>query len=135
MRHPSAREILLQGHRCGYRCGPVTVPKSAQHSVEFAVESSDIRVWDHSRTHKDTPALPFCHLVLTARKPKDSAYPKFLETLGDRLRAKRMDLGLYQKQVAKLLGVTEDTICYWEKGRVEPSRKQRPKIVKFLAGD
>ena len=111
------------------------VLKSAQHSAEFATDCSEIRVWDHSRIHKDTPALPFCHLVLNARKPKDSLYPTVLETLGDQLRAKRMDLGLYQRQVAKLLGVTEDTVCYWENGRVKPSAQQQAKIAKFLVGE
>ena len=108
------------------------VLKSAQHSAEFATDCSDIRVWDHSRIHKATPALPFCHLVLNARKPKDSLYPAVLETLGDQLRAKRMDLGLYQKHVAKLLGITEDTICYCENKRVKPSTRLLPILLQFL---
>lgn len=43
-----------------------------------------------------------------------------------------MDLGLYQKGVAVMLGVTEDTICYWENNRVKPSRRLVPKLAQFL---
>ena len=81
------------------------------------------------------PCVAFCHFVIKALKPRNSAHPKVLETLGDRLRAKRMDLGLYQKHVAKLLGVTMDTICYWENSRVKPSPQVLPKIVQFLQED
>jgi DNA-binding XRE family transcriptional regulator len=80
-----------------------------------------------------TPALPFCHFALKAQKPRDPNYPNKVRTLGDRLRAKRLDLGLYQKDVAALLGVTEDTICYWENNRVKPSKKLAQTITQFLA--
>jgi transcriptional regulator with XRE-family HTH domain len=132
MRHPSARETLPQVHRCGYRCGPVTVPKSAQHSVEFAAESSDIRVWDHSRIHKDTPALPFCHFAIKAKKPRNSDYPTTLTTLGDHLRAKRLDLRLTQKQLAKQLRLEKTTINNWETNRSVPVIRLVPRIIEFL---
>jgi len=76
--------------------------------------------------------LPFCHFKIKAEKPKPACYPSETKTLGDRLRARRLDLGLNQKDVAALIGVTEDTICYWENGRVEPSRQLMPKILEFL---
>ncbi|HIE05175.1 MAG TPA: hypothetical protein EYP58_00070 [bacterium (Candidatus Stahlbacteria)] len=34
-----------------------------------------------------------------------------------------MDLGLFQKDVAKFVGVTTDSVTYWEKGRYQPSKK------------
>jgi len=43
-----------------------------------------------------------------------------------------MDLGLYQRQVAELLGVTEDTVCYWENNRVTASRGLLPRVLHFL---
>jgi len=72
--------------------------------------------------------VPFCHFRIKAQKPKDSRYPAKLKTIGDRLRAKRLDLGLHQKDVATIIGVTVDTICYWENGRVKPSAQWLPKI-------
>src|SRR5882724_8421787 len=93
---------------------------------------SDTRASDRSRTRTDTPALPFCHLVIKAEKPRDSAYPIKNQTLGDRLRARRLDLGFYQKDVAALLGVTEDSVCYWENNRVKPRRGLMPRLMRFL---
>jgi len=55
-----------------------------------------------------------------------------LKTLGDHLRKKRLDLGLLQKDVAKILGVSKDTVCNWENNRTSPSLRSIPRIVKFL---
>jgi len=55
-----------------------------------------------------------------------------MNTLGDRLRATRLDLGLLQKELATMLGVTEDTICYWENNRVKPSRRLMGNVREFL---
>ncbi|MGH9967124.1 MAG: helix-turn-helix transcriptional regulator [Pyrinomonadaceae bacterium] len=48
------------------------------------------------------------------------------------MRTRRIGLGLYQKEVAAILGVTEDSVCYWENNRVKPSRRIIAKIVQFL---
>ena len=107
-------------------------PRFAPHNAESATDCSDIRELDHSKTRRDTPALPFCHLVLTIKKPKDSRYPTEIKTLGDQLKARRLDLGLYQKDVAVIIGVTEDTVCYWENNRVTPSRCLLPRLQQFI---
>jgi len=60
--------------------------------------------------------LPFCHARLSARRPKKSAYPQELKTIGDYIRKRRLDLRLFQRQVAQLLGVDVDSICHWETG-------------------
>lgn len=57
-----------------------------------------------------TVALPFCKIELKAPKPPPAGYPKILKTLGDHIRKKRLDLGLLQKDVAKIIGTTESTI-------------------------
>ncbi len=44
----------------------------------------------------------------------------------------RMDLGLFQKDVTKFIGVSTDTITYWERGRVRPGKKNIVKIKEFL---
>jgi DNA-binding XRE family transcriptional regulator len=43
-----------------------------------------------------------------------------------------MDLGWFQKYIGKLIGVSTDTITYWENGRTEPSKKNMVKIKEFL---
>ncbi len=42
----------------------------------------------------------------------------------ERLKELRKDKGLTQKELAKILNVTDDCIYFWEKGRSEPSISQ-----------
>jgi transcriptional regulator with XRE-family HTH domain len=76
--------------------------------------------------------LPFCHVTLCGKKPKNPAYPKEIVTLGDHIRQKRLESGLLQKEVGKLIGVDKVSIQYWETNRVNPSIKYIPKINEFL---
>jgi len=59
-------------------------------------------------------------------------YPKELNTLRDHIKAKRIDLGLFQKEVTKTIGVTTDTITNWEKNRNQPMYRHYPRIIEFL---
>ena len=59
-------------------------------------------------------------------------YPKEFKTLGDHIRAKRLALGLLQKKVARIIGVTTDTITNWEKNRNQPMYWHYRKIIIFL---
>ena len=70
-----------------------------------------------------------------AEKPKVFGYPHELETLGDHIRAARLDRDLFQKDVARLIGVTTDTVTNWEKGRSNPDLKQIPRVLEFLGYD
>jgi transcriptional regulator with XRE-family HTH domain len=54
------------------------------------------------------------------------------ETLGERILKKRLELGLTQAQVGKLLGVTSFTVLNWEKGKCEPRGKFLLGIKSFL---
>jgi transcriptional regulator with XRE-family HTH domain len=65
-------------------------------------------------------------------KPVALPYPGALNTLGDHIRTKRLDLGLRQKDVAQLLGVTTDSVAYWENNRNQPSLRMIPGIIAFL---
>ena len=95
-------------------------------------ECSYIPVEDHQSSHKDIPALPFCKVTLKAQKPASVAYPKTLKTLGDHMRKKRLDLKLFQKELAQKIGVDENSLCNWEKNRASPSLYFIPKIIQFL---
>jgi transcriptional regulator with XRE-family HTH domain len=76
--------------------------------------------------------LPFCHSEFRRPRPKPQIYPNTLNTLGDHLRKRRLDLGLLQKQVADEIGVDETTICNWEGNKSSPSIRSIPKIMGFL---
>ncbi len=69
---------------------------------------------------------------MKAQKPLSRAYPKPLETLGDHLRKKRLDLKLLQREVALKLGVQETSVHNWERNLTKPSIALLPRILNFL---
>ena len=77
-------------------------------------------------------ALPFCHFELLAARRKPSQYPKQINSLGDHIRARRLDLNLLQKQVADQIGVHEMTITLWEGNATIPEVRYIPAIIQFL---
>jgi transcriptional regulator with XRE-family HTH domain len=52
--------------------------------------------------------------------------------LGDHLLKKRLDLRLFQKDVAQKLGVDKTSIHNWERGHTTPSLDSMPRILRFL---
>jgi DNA-binding transcriptional regulator YiaG len=68
------------------------------------------------------------------KRPKimPAGYPKRPKTGGERIKKKRMDMGLFQKDVAKLIGVSTDTVTNWEKGRTKPTKDNMLKIQHLL---
>ena len=77
-------------------------------------------------------SLHICNIVLNALKPERKPYPKELQTYGDHLRKKRLDLNLTQPQVAKIINVTTDSITNWELNKGTPNLIFIPKIISFL---
>jgi DNA-binding XRE family transcriptional regulator len=77
--------------------------------------------------------LLFCRVRLNGKKPRDKAYPKEVKTIGDAVRRRRLDLGLLQKDVAKIVGCDETTILNWERGHTHPSANHMPQVTIFLA--
>jgi transcriptional regulator with XRE-family HTH domain len=53
-------------------------------------------------------------------------------SLGDHLRAVRLDRGLMQSEVAKILKVTTNTVTGWELNRYEPQARLAKRIINFL---
>ena len=74
--------------------------------------------------------MPFCHLSLSAKKP--SKLPKTLDTWGDHIKKRRLELGLYQRELAERLGVHGSTVTNWELDRSGPALRLFPRIIEFL---
>jgi len=74
-------------------------------------------------------------VTLKAPKPQPSNYPKTLKTLGDHIRKTRLELGLFQREVAKKIGVTESTVWRWERNETSPPARFIPAIITFLGCD
>jgi len=81
-------------------------------------------------------ALPFLPLVRFRLKcPRPKAYSENPQTLGEHLRKRRLELGLTQKQAAKVLGVNPLTVLNWEGSRFDPPIRWLPAILRFLGCD
>jgi len=52
--------------------------------------------------------------------------------VGEHIRMKRLQLGLIQKDVAKIINVSEDTITFWENQKASPMIHHYPNIISFL---
>jgi transcriptional regulator with XRE-family HTH domain len=76
--------------------------------------------------------LPFCHLEFRAARRKPVTYPKQINSLGDHIRTRRLDLKLLQWQVADQIGVHEMTISGWEGNATSPEVRYMPAIIQFL---
>ncbi len=80
--------------------------------------------------HNFIPALPFFGIEQTAkRQSKNIENP---QTIGEHIKKRRQELQLSQKDVAKILKVSEDCITFWENGRSKPQIQFYPKIIEFL---
>ena len=85
-----------------------------------------------TRERNSIVSLPCSQRQAKVPKRKPVGYPYNPETIGDHIRKKRLDLKIFQKDVAKILGVTEDCITLWEKNHSEPQIQYYPAITKFL---
>ncbi len=59
-------------------------------------------------------------------------YPKNPKTLGEKIRKARMDRALKIKELAKLIGVTSDSIINWEIRGVNPRNKVYRRLRKIF---
>jgi transcriptional regulator with XRE-family HTH domain len=79
--------------------------------------------------------LPFCHFEIRATRPRSSQYPKQINTIGEHIRARRLDLNLLQRQVADQIGVHPLTVTNWESNESSPETQFIPAIIEFLGYD
>jgi len=80
---------------------------------------------------KGIHALPFSTLIKTLKRPFRSNYPQNPVTIGDHIRKRRIDLRMLQKEVANIIGVSEDCLANWENDKNIPQIQFMPQIIKF----
>ena len=83
--------------------------------------------------------MPFCHLRLIQRKPKNDSYlwkvqfyPVDPRHIGEQIKKRRFDLKMTAVRCCQILEINKSTLADWERGRREPSGENRQKIVEFL---
>ena len=108
--------------------------------------SSGILFWCFLNTRRDSHALQnlensayndryFYNVALEF--PKDlfnPDYPANPKTFGEKLRKARLDAGLNIKELADIIGVTDETVINWEiRGRMPMKRAVREKVEAFMS--
>jgi len=53
-------------------------------------------------------------------------------TLGEKIRNRRLEKEMLQKDLARLIGVSQDCVTFWENNRSQPGVNYYPKIIQFL---
>ncbi len=59
-------------------------------------------------------------------------YPASPKTIGEMIRKRRLDLGLGQAEVAKIIGCDTTTVTNWEKNHTSPQINYMAAVVGFL---
>jgi len=84
-------------------------------------------------------ALPFCKVILKGKRcsqgpyfKEKTGYPTSPKTIGEAIRKRRLDLGLKQREAAKIIGCNYLTIVNWEKGHFTPRVNHMAGIIQFL---
>ena len=74
----------------------------------------------------------FLRQTKKVRKPRIHEYSLFPQTVGEHIRKVRIERDLLQLDVARLIGVSDESIYYWENGRSVPQVQFYPAIIAFL---
>lgn len=84
-------------------------------------------------------ALPFCHGSIVAPLPAQptrwictQTLPNELRTIGDHIKARRIQLHSFQNEVAQQIGVHTASLQNWERNIGTPLPRQIPAIIRFL---
>ena len=80
-------------------------------------------------------SFPSYNFVLSAKMPLSKAFPPSLDTVGDHIRTARLQRGLEQHQVARILEVTDSTVWNWENHRSSPPVPKCKRVIEFLGYD
>ena len=76
--------------------------------------------------------LPFSHATYESLKASVDEQLMSPNSLGEHIRKRRLELRLLQREVATIIGVSEDCITYWENGRSDPQVHFYPAIIAYL---
>jgi len=79
--------------------------------------------------------LPFCAVTLHAAIPPPLASLGGPEGFPARLCARRLELGMTQRDLAAQLGVSQHGVSYWERGVKFPLGRLHGKLLAFVQGN
>lgn len=121
-------------HRPSGPDGREAAPTAAPDTAGSAAAYTGTAGWGRRRGRRDIPALPFCTATLRSRR-LPIGYPNEMNTLGDHLQKRRLDLNLLWKDVATEIGTDATNVAYWRRARTTPGLKFWASIIRFLGYD
>jgi transcriptional regulator with XRE-family HTH domain len=74
--------------------------------------------------------MPSISVELRVRRPDIASLER--DTLGARLKRRRLELGLRQTDAASKLGIGEGTLVHWEREQHAPPASHYPAIIRYL---
>ena len=77
--------------------------------------------------------LPYGPKLLKTLRPVN--YERTPQTLGEYLKKRRVELGLFQRDLRKRFNLEKETYANWEKDRCYPAMRHWPGIISFLGYD
>jgi magnesium chelatase family protein len=124
---PEFQRAVLDSLRQPLETGKVQVARANAH-VTFPARVQLIAAMNPcDRVAFLLPAVP---VRLRAIKPEVAALRR--DTLGTKLKRRRLEEGLRQKDVAPRLGITHNTLVNWERDQTAPDVAHYPAIITFL---
>ena len=99
----------------------------------FRTDPAEFHLLASSDIHRFVAFLPFWSKSLKSLKP--TSYERNPKTLGQHLKKRRVELGLYQRHMRGMFDLDKDTYLNWEHDRCYPSMWHWPKIIKLLGYD
>lgn len=100
--------------------------------VEFSIGLGNLCA-EEETSGSISAASPRLFFHRNSHKSAQKNYPHAPQTIGEHIRKKRIDCGLTQAELGKILKVSSDCITFWENNRSEPQIKYYPRINKFLS--
>ena len=124
---PEFQRSVLDSLRQPLETGKVSVARANAH-VTFPARVQLIAAMNPC----DRVAFLLPGVPATLRQEKPEVTKLSGSDLASRLRRRRRELRLLQKDAARKLGVSVETLIHWEKGRREPSAEHRSALAAYL---
>jgi len=133
----AAKVGLNEGSVCRWESGSRRPSQWMANRVGVILDYLERTAQQHAGTNGlDVETLPLTYFDRTRwrRRPPPALTNGEAVTIGDRLRRRRLELGLSQVQLGKQLGVGRATVYRWERGECLPKGEQANGLDRFLKG-
>lgn len=111
----------------GYACAVALDLLGRAPAFMKRISKITARTW----IHRNFFTKPKIKIIVKRPRLLPDGYPVRPKTIGEKIKKKRLDKGLYQKDVAKIIGVDVNTITLWENDRCRPYRESCRKLRSF----